>query len=338
MTAERDAGFAALQQGDIPTAIAQLERACLNDPQDFQANLYLGAAYGQADRANDSVTAFTRAVQIQPENAQARYNLGVALENAGWKEQAVTVMQQALTLQPNYPQAQEALRRLQPVAPPPAMPTAGMPQPMQSQMTPQAAAPASGTVPYGTPPQQQPYGMAPQQPYAPPGGAIPYGSPPAPQPGYGLPPHQAMGGQMPGQMPGQMQGGMNTMVNPAAPVRPMAPVEEKEPNLALGTIAGLAIAVFGGLLIGFFSVGMGTSIPFLSIVFGFLIGHAVPKASGDVGEKQGIIAAFCSGLGVLVSVAIPFFTPGFVVKPIVLGIAAFAMFRGYRIGSGEGVF
>ena len=332
MTAERDAGFAALQQGDIPTAIAQLERACLNDPQDFQANLYLGAAYGQADRANDSVTAFTRAVQIQPENAQARYNLGVALENAGWKEQAVTVMQQALTLQPNYPQAQEALRRLQPVAPPPSIP-AGMPppQPMQPQMTPQYAAP--GTAPYGAP--QQPYGMAPpQQPYAPPNGAVPYGAPPASQPGYGLPPHQTMGGQM----PGQMQGGMNTMYNPAAPARPMAPVVEKEPNLALGTIVGLAIAVFGGLLIGFMTVGMGTRIPFLSIIFGLLIGHAVPKASGDVGEKQGIIAAVCAGLGVLISVAIPYFTPDFVVSPYAILIVLFAISRGYRIGTGQGSF
>ena len=93
MSAESEAGFAALQRGDVVGAIEHLERACNADPNDYQSCLYLGAAYGQANRHMDAVTVLTKAVQLQPANAQARYNLAIALETAGYKEQALTAAQ-----------------------------------------------------------------------------------------------------------------------------------------------------------------------------------------------------------------------------------------------------
>src|SRR5262249_9636431 len=113
MSEARDAGYAALQQGDVATALARLEQAAQQTPEDYLAHLYLGAAYGQAGRHAEAVQALTRAVQLDPANAQARYNLGIALERAGWREQAVTALQQALQLQPDYAKAREALQSLQ---------------------------------------------------------------------------------------------------------------------------------------------------------------------------------------------------------------------------------
>src|SRR5205807_1064925 len=109
--------------------------ACKENTNDFQAHMYLGAAYGQTDRHNDAIQTLTRAVQIEPSNAQARYNLGIALERGGWPNEAMTAYQQALTLQPGYDKAQEALQRLQRAAPP--QPTTTMPPaPAQPQPTP----------------------------------------------------------------------------------------------------------------------------------------------------------------------------------------------------------
>ncbi|HEV2473356.1 MAG TPA: YIP1 family protein, partial [Chthonomonadales bacterium] len=113
MSAERDEGLAALQSGDTTSAIEKLQRAVELEPEDFQAHLYLGAAYGGAEKHDEAIRALTRAVELQPGNAQARYNLGVALDRAGWKDQAETALQQALTLQPGYSNASEALANLQ---------------------------------------------------------------------------------------------------------------------------------------------------------------------------------------------------------------------------------
>ncbi len=121
MSTERDAGLKALQQGNPAAAAPLLEAAIQQNPADFDALLFLGAAYGQIGRQMDAINTITRAVQVQPANAQARYNLAVAMEQGGYREQAVTALGQALTLQPEYPKAREALQRLQggTVAPPP---------------------------------------------------------------------------------------------------------------------------------------------------------------------------------------------------------------------------
>ena len=178
MSAETDAGLLALQSGDIQGAIAQLERAIAADPNDYQAQQYLGAAYGQAGRQMDAVTALTQAVTLQPSNAQARYNLAVAYEGAGYKEQALVAAQQALQLQPDYPKAQEAVARLSGV--PAAAPAYAAPP------APQYGQPQEATL-YGQPAQPETYQPNQTQPLA--GGYAPgqpYGAAPtAPQAGGG---------------------------------------------------------------------------------------------------------------------------------------------------------
>ena len=198
-----------MQSGDVSGAIAQLEQANAADPNDFQTCLYLGAAYGQAERQMDAVNILTKAVQIQPANAQARYNLAVALESAGYQEQATTAARQAVQLQPDYTKAQEMVARLSGVALPTsasalsAGPSYGQPEPPTPFEPPNAyGQPPQPQAPYGQPQpplygqQQTPYGQQPQAP--------PYGQP-APPYGQPAPPQQPYGG-MPPAMPYQPQG------------------------------------------------------------------------------------------------------------------------------------
>jgi hypothetical protein len=192
MSAETDAGLLALQSGDIQGAIAQLERAIAADPNDYQAQQYLGAAYGQAGRQMDAVTALTQAVTLQPSNAQARYNLAVAYEGAGYNEQALVAAQQALQLQPDYPKAQEAVARLSgvPTAAPsyaaPGYAAPGYAAPgYAAPPTPQYGQPQEATL-YGQPAQPETYQPNQTQPLA--GGYAPgqpYGAAPTTQPGAG---------------------------------------------------------------------------------------------------------------------------------------------------------
>ena len=112
MAGERDSGLRALQSGDVDGAIRLLETACSMAPDDYQACIYLGAAYSKAGRSSDAIDITSHAVELQPSNPQARYNLATAMERGGHPEQASAVYEQALMLQPNYPKAREALQRI----------------------------------------------------------------------------------------------------------------------------------------------------------------------------------------------------------------------------------
>lgn len=169
MSTDKDAGLAALQRGDFAGAIPSLESAAQSDPNDFDARLYLGAAYSQSERHTEAVETLTQAVYLQPMNPQVRYNLAVAFERAGWNEQAIEVLGQVLQIQPDYAQAQQALARLQPPAPaPPPLP--GYAPPGQANI-PGYAPPVQGQSPAPSPslaPQSfQGTGAEPQQNSAP---------------------------------------------------------------------------------------------------------------------------------------------------------------------------
>ncbi len=211
MSVERDDGIAALQRGDVSTAVVQLEQACRLDTNDGPAHMYLADAYRQSGQDEAALGAMSRASQLQPTSPQVRYNLGVLFERVGRIEEAASAYRQALALQSEYPAAQQALQRLMGAtgssgaasSPPASIPTYSPPQvPNQTQQNPA----------YGTPPDQQQnpgYGGAPSlnapaqgygapQPtqYGQPEQPTQYGQPPQ-NPQYGTPnPNQ--GGQ-PGQ-------------------------------------------------------------------------------------------------------------------------------------------
>ena len=113
MSNEREEGLSALQRGDFQTAAVHLEVATQQDPNDFQAHLYLGGIYHQLERYADAARVLLQATTLQPASAQARYNLGVAQEQSGDLTSAYASFQQSLRLQSDYPIAHEALKRVQ---------------------------------------------------------------------------------------------------------------------------------------------------------------------------------------------------------------------------------
>ncbi|MCW3097630.1 MAG: Tetratricopeptide repeat [Chthonomonadaceae bacterium] len=204
MSAERDAGLAALQNGNAAEAIPYLERAADSAPNDLQTLLVLGAAYGQTSRHADAVRIVMQAVTMQPSNAAARYGLAVAYANAGHREYALTAAQQALQLQPEYPQARELVARLSGA---PSVPT-GLS--MGYEPTAQTAAPLSSVQPtqtfpgqpaaptaYGQPASPSPYGQT-QMPTAPGQPSAGQAAPPYGAPGGAAYPPQAVTGSYQG--------------------------------------------------------------------------------------------------------------------------------------------
>ena len=154
MSAEREAGLAALQKGNPAEAVPYLERAVGAAPDDFQALLQLGAAYGQTGRHPEAVRTVMQAVTLQPLSPAARYSLAVAYANAGHLEYALTAAQQALQLQPGESRALELVARLSGT---PTVSAGPLPSAMPyAQTAPNAAEQPSAPTAYG-----QPYASAP---------------------------------------------------------------------------------------------------------------------------------------------------------------------------------
>ncbi len=296
MASERDLGLQALQSGDFNQAITHLESATNENSQDYEAHLYLGVAYGQAGRHNDSVTTLTNAVILQPANAQARFNLGLAMEQAGYPVQAKEALQQALQLQPDYAKAQEALNRINGVAPP-NLAAQGL------DLTPPVQSSIQSSL--GTSPQVGSYVPAPTQTYSAPATSS-YAPPPnhaqpsqqQPAPLYGAPANQAS----------SLAGGsgiQNQNVGPYTQsvfVPPPAVQSAAGPGaVVLGIILGgigslvgigiwLAIAIWGHFFSGYAAFGVG-----------WLTGTMTKLGTKESSKTSGIIAAVCCFLSTAVA-------------------------------------
>ncbi|MBI2843035.1 MAG: tetratricopeptide repeat protein [Armatimonadetes bacterium] len=101
-------GLKAYKAGDYAAAVAELEQATLENPQDFEAFLYLGAAYAGVARHNAAIGAFKRAEELRPNDARIHYNLGQAYEAAGVPKEAFFEYSYALRLNPYHTLARMA--------------------------------------------------------------------------------------------------------------------------------------------------------------------------------------------------------------------------------------
>ncbi|HLJ53688.1 MAG TPA: RDD family protein [Chthonomonadaceae bacterium] len=344
MSTERDAGVQALQQGNPAAAAPLLETACQQNPNDFDALLFLGAAYGQIGRQMDAINTITRAVQVQPSNAQARYNLAVAMEQGGYKEQALTACDQALTLQPDYPKAQELKRRLQGDASggsattnlsaqqPPAAPAYGQQPgggapPANNQGF---GAPLGNNQGFGAPPpadasgSQGGFGRVPETPAQPPsyGGAPGYGgfTPPAQggqaggPPPYGQQPGQAGAAPTYGQQQAPVYGqqGAAGQPNPYAPQQPptyggqppATPYGQQPPQNPYAQPQGLG--QYGGQQQGPYPYSPRTN------VNASVLGQTVALEYASFGQR----------LGAMLLDGIILFIPLTVMNAVIIGIAA----------------
>jgi Flp pilus assembly protein TadD len=75
-------GTAALGRGELPAAIADLERAAALVPEASEVHNHLGLAYTRAGREGEALREFERAVAIDCDNEAARHNLAAAERRA----------------------------------------------------------------------------------------------------------------------------------------------------------------------------------------------------------------------------------------------------------------
>ena len=141
------------------------------------------------------------------------------------------------------------------------------------------------------------------------------------------------GYQVPGQISsnGYNANGYNVPQN--TDYRPLSSAAISDgPNIGMGVLAGVILAIVCGLGFGFISVAAGFRIPYLSLGIGYLIGYAVLRASKESGDVQGIIAGVCSLLACLLGLGVMFLN-NIYFSPFALIIVAFATYRGYAIAA-----
>jgi len=105
-------GLESFKAGNYPAAVMMLEQATIEDPKNYSAFLYLGAAYASAGKLNSAIGAFLRAEELKPEDPRVHYNLGQAYEAAGVQTKAYQQYEEAIRLKPYYTQACNAFASL----------------------------------------------------------------------------------------------------------------------------------------------------------------------------------------------------------------------------------
>lgn len=105
-------GVEAYKAGDCDKAIEELEAATHQDPQNYKAFNYLGAACAAKGRYNAAIGAFKAAEQIAPGIASTHYNIAQAYEADGLLSEAEYEYEKAIQADPSYTKAQEALTSL----------------------------------------------------------------------------------------------------------------------------------------------------------------------------------------------------------------------------------
>ncbi len=106
------AGVAALQAGDLASAIDALERGARLAPQDGELASNLAAAYLRANRHADAEHAAARAHALLPQKAGPLLNRSTALKALGRLDEAVQCVERALALDAERPEAWNHLGRL----------------------------------------------------------------------------------------------------------------------------------------------------------------------------------------------------------------------------------
>lgn len=102
-------GMELFKQGAYDEAVDALEDATRQDSWNYDAFVYLGAAYAQQGRQNLVIGALRRACEIEPNSPRIHYNLGQAYEAAQVPREAWFEYKRALELDPNYGLARGAL-------------------------------------------------------------------------------------------------------------------------------------------------------------------------------------------------------------------------------------
>jgi CheY-like chemotaxis protein len=94
-------GILAYRNGDVPAAIAHLERGVAIDPLAYRIHFHLGLLFAQQSQTYDAIRALERAVEINSRHFAGMKNLAIMYCQAGFRNKAVDTWTRALQLVPD---------------------------------------------------------------------------------------------------------------------------------------------------------------------------------------------------------------------------------------------
>jgi len=94
-----------LTVGETAAAIAELERIRTASPTNPLAHTYLGHAYFEAERFDEALVCYVKALAIAPTFVSARVGAGQSLRFLGEHDKALRMAREALKVAPNDPDA-----------------------------------------------------------------------------------------------------------------------------------------------------------------------------------------------------------------------------------------
>jgi tetratricopeptide (TPR) repeat protein len=94
---------------DFPAAVQFLTRAGELNPQAAEVQFSLGNALFRAERVQESLAAFERALSIDAKHARAANNIGTVLGRIGKLKEAAEYFRKAIEIDPNYAEAADGL-------------------------------------------------------------------------------------------------------------------------------------------------------------------------------------------------------------------------------------
>jgi tetratricopeptide (TPR) repeat protein len=98
-----------LDQGDLDQARRWLTKAVDVNPNHWRALLSLGVASHRAQRYDEALAAYSRAVAMNPDDADTRANIGWILVNTGRDAEGLRELQAAVRLDPSLDRERQYL-------------------------------------------------------------------------------------------------------------------------------------------------------------------------------------------------------------------------------------
>ncbi|PYQ44879.1 MAG: hypothetical protein DMF77_06085 [Acidobacteria bacterium] len=108
-SAHASLGQALMQLGDTDGAALQFQKELEGNPNDYDANLYLGVILRQGQRYPEAMSRFRRALSVRPASSTARYQVGSLHLVLGDVEQARQVLETVVAEEPKFVEAHVSL-------------------------------------------------------------------------------------------------------------------------------------------------------------------------------------------------------------------------------------
>jgi Tfp pilus assembly protein PilF len=108
-SAHASLGQALMQLGDTDGAAREFEKELEGNPNDYDANLYLGVILRQGQRYPEAMSRFRRALSVRPASSTARYQVGSLHLVLGEIEDARKVLETVVAEEPKFVEAHVSL-------------------------------------------------------------------------------------------------------------------------------------------------------------------------------------------------------------------------------------